>query len=104
MQTVPQGHRLRTWLAASLALHVLLILFLATRKMLLESQLAQVIFMPPEPAQSQAQVQIPPPPPPMPMPQQQQPPQPTQEELDFFLDLHKTTKFGYGEQVKQGEE
>ena len=103
MQTVPQGHRLRTWLAASIALHMLLVLFLATRKMLLESQMAQVVFQPPVKQKTQllpAPIQQPPAPQPAPVQQQEQ----TSETIDFNMDLHKTTKFGYGTEVKAGDE
>jgi hypothetical protein len=109
METMPQGQRLRTWLLCSLALHSLFALFLATRKMLMNhQQFPEIIFMPPAasqaPLQSAAQQ-----PPAFPVVQQNPPPpaqqqQPTQEEVDFFLDLHKKSKFGYGAQVKLGDE
>jgi hypothetical protein len=99
METVPQQHRLRTWLAASIALHFLVVLFLATRAMIQESSIAKVLFIPPQKKIHTAQTPLVQAPvsPPAPQPQ-------TQEEVDFFLDLHKTTKFGYGAKVAQGDE
>jgi hypothetical protein len=108
METVPRIAQLRTWLILSLLLHLLFTLFLATRKMVEGIQLPSIIFLPPEQKQqpmmqqATASQQL------APQPQQQlaqqptpqPPPTPDEETVQFYLDLHKRSQFGYGAEVK----